>query len=183
LKSVWEEKLLGLKQELASMRNQALHTTAKLKSVRRETESLKPDIVRKCLEDQRRLLAQQRGFYTFLRQKDAMRAGLAVGISSAILGGLLSRDPMLALNAGMSGFDGLVRGMGETEWYVTVSERVSVIPQEEASSRKDGISWEKMIAGLELAKKKALAGDKLGSLNDIIIAIRRRYQPKEPLSG
>jgi len=44
---------------------------------------------------------------------EAMQAGLAVGIGSAIWGGLLNKDAFSALNAGIAGFDGLVQGLGE----------------------------------------------------------------------
>ena len=178
MKSLGEERLLSLKQELASINNQAITVTGEIKLMVREMESLKPDVIRKRIEDQRKILARQRGFSAFAGDERAKRLGLVIGIGGAFLGGLLSKDPVIALNAGISGFDGLVRGMGETKWYIDLNERISVVPQEKMNARGNCISWENMMADLESMKKNALVGERLGSFDNIITTIRHRYQPK-----
>jgi len=172
LKSNWEEKVFSLKQELASMKNQALTITGKLELIIREMESLKPDIVRKYLEDQRAILVRQRGFNTILKHNDAMKAGMAIGIGSAILGGLLSKDPILALNAGMSGFDGLIQGLGETRWCVSLDSRLLVASDNGTKPRMNWVPWESITLALEELKKKAAIGEKIGNLGSIIKKLR-----------
>ena len=172
MKSLWEAKLSDMKQELASIKNRAVTVTGKTELLIRELESLKPDIIKKCLEDQRRILARQRGISAFAGDERAKRLGFGIGILSAVFGGLLSKDPIIALNAGMSGFDGLVCELGETKWYVTLSDKISVVPQGEINVKGNRVSWEDVMSDLESMKKHALAGERLGSLNDIVIVIR-----------
>ena len=172
MKSPWEEKLFSLNQELASMKNQVLTVNGTLELTIREMESLKPDIITKCLEDRRRMLARQRGFHTFLQRKEAMQVGLAIGIGSAVLGGLLSKDPVSALNAGVSGFDGLVQGLGGTRWCVSLDHRLLVASEYETKGQVNWVPWENITAVLKKLKGKASAGEKLGSLDVILKKIK-----------
>ena len=178
MKSSWEDTVTRLKQELSSTRDMVLATARNLDVLRREEESLKIDIIKNNLEGQRESGARQRGLTLFTKDRRTVQASLAIGIGSAILGGVLNKDAYSALNAGIAGVDGLIRGLGEARWYVSLNDKISVVPQEQINTRGNWISWENMVAYLQLIKKKALAGERLGSFDDIITTIRHRYQPK-----
>ena len=62
-----------------------------------------------------------------------MRDSLLVAASSFILRGLLTRDKFGAVTAGMSGFDGMVQGLGESKWCVILGKKISVVPEETIS--------------------------------------------------
>ncbi|TET62191.1 hypothetical protein E3J49_08660 [Candidatus Bathyarchaeota archaeon] len=62
-----------------------------------------------------------------------MRNSLLVAAGSFIFGGLLTRDKFGALTAGMSGFDGMVQGFGESKWRVLLGKRILVVSEETIS--------------------------------------------------
>ena len=49
-----------------------------------------------------------------IRDRKKIRTGLAVAAGGLILGGLIVKDKYAALNAGLSGFNGVLQGFGET---------------------------------------------------------------------
>jgi hypothetical protein len=172
--SPWEENLSKLKHELGSIREQASAVIEDIESLIREMEWFKPAYVLKRLEYQREVIARMRGFGIVWHDEQARRLSWLVGLSSAAIGGLISRDPVVALNAGMSGFDGLVRGLGGTRWYVSLGERLLVASEEGAKPRMNWAPWESVTLTLEELKKKALTGEKIGSLNNIVEKLREK---------
>jgi len=173
LKFSWEEIVIHLKQELSATRDVALATTRNIDVLRKEMESLKIDIIKNCLEEQRRSGARQRGLSLLAKDKQTMQIGLAVGIGSAILGGLLNKDPFSALSAGLAGFDGLVRGFGEAKWCVSLTNKITVAPKEKLSPQVNWVTWESIAVALENLKRKARGGERLGDFDNILKKIRQ----------
>jgi hypothetical protein len=136
-------------------------------------ESLKIDIIKNCLEEQRRSGARQRGFPLLAKDKQTMQIGLAVGIGSAIWGGLLNKDAFSALNAGIAGFDGLVRGLGETRWYVSLANKIVVAPEDRIRPRVNWVTWGSITAALEKLKREALSGESLGNFDSVLMKLRQ----------
>ncbi len=163
-----ETTLNRLKRELSSTRDRAQASTGKLDALRREIESFKIDFINNNLEQQRRSIARQRGFSLLARDKRTTQAGLAVGIGSAIFGGLLGKDASSALSSAVAGFDGLVRGLGESIWYVSLSNRIKVAPQDYVGQNEGWVTWASVMTALERLKKEASAGEELSSLDSII---------------
>jgi len=172
LKFSWEETVIHLKRELSSTRDVALATTRNIDVLRKEMESLKIDIIKNCLEEQRRSGARQRGLPLLAKDKQTVQIGLAVGIGSAIFGGLLNKDPFSALSAGLAGFDGLVRGLGETKWYVSLTNKITVAPKEKLSPQVNWVTWESIAVALENLKRKARGGERLGDFDSVLTKLR-----------
>lgn len=173
MKFSWEETVIYLKQEISSTRDVALATTRNIDVLRREIECLKIDIIKNNLEENRKSEARQRGFPLLTKDKRTMQAGLAVGIGSAIFGGLLNKDAYSALNAGIAGVDGLIRGLGETRWYVSLTNKIVVAPQDRINPQVNWVTWESITAALEKLKRKALAGERLGDFDSIVNKLRQ----------
>jgi len=173
LKFSWEETVIHLKPELSSTRDVALATTRNIDVLRKETESLKIDIIKNCLEEQRRSGARQRGPPLLAKDKQTMQIGLAVGIGSAIFGGLLNKDPFSALSAGLAGLDGLVQGLGETRWYVSLTKKITVAPKERLSPQVNWVTWGSIAGALENLKRKARGGERLGDFDSVLIKLRK----------
>lgn len=173
MKFSWEETVIYLKQEISSTRDVALATTRNIDVLRREIECLKIDIIKNNLEENRKSEARQRGFPLLTKDKRTMQAGLAVGIGSAIFGGLLNKDPFSALSAGLAGFDGLVRGLGETKWYVSLTNKITVAPKERISPQVNWVTWESITGALENLKRKARGGERLGDFDSVLIKLRK----------
>jgi len=106
-----------------------------------------------------------------------VRDSLLVAAGSFILGGLLTKDKFNALSAGMSGFDGMVQGFGESKWRVLLGKRISVVPEEAISSQFTGTNWvtlDSFYKTMEELKKRALAGEKLESLDNVISKVMKK---------
>jgi len=173
LKSSWEETITRLKQELSFTRDVALATARNIDVLGREIESLKIDIIKNNLEEQRKSEARQRGLSSLTKDKRAIQAGLAVGIGSAIWGGLLNKDAFSALNTGIAGFDGLVRGLGETRWYVSLANKIVVAPEDRIRPRVNWVTWGSITAALEKLKREALSGERLGNFDSVLMKLRQ----------
>ena len=95
----------------------------------RETESLKVDALQNYVKEQKKSVARAIGFSSLIKDKKRVRNSLLVAAGSFVFGGLLTRDKFGALAAGMSGFDGMVQGFGESKWGVLLGKKISVVPE------------------------------------------------------
>jgi len=124
-----------LRQELTLTEVKAKEIGGRLEVLRRETESVKVDALQNYLEEQRKSAARDRGITSLIKDRRRVRDSLLVAAGSFILGGLLTRDKFGALSAGMSGFDGMVQGFGESRWCVLLGKKILVVPEETISDR------------------------------------------------
>ena len=169
--------LKHLRQELTLTEAEAKVIGSHFEALRRETESMKIDALYNYLEEQRKFTARNRGAASLIKDRKGVRASLFVAAGSAILGGLLTKDKFNALTAGISGFDGMVQGLGESQWRVLLGKRILVIPEETISSQFTGTTWvtlDSFYKTMEELKRRALLGKKLGSLNDVISKVMKK---------
>jgi len=68
---------------------------------------------------------------------------------------------------------GTVQGFGESKWCVLLGKKISVVPEEIVSSKVAWISLDSFYKTIEELKKRALAGKKLGNLDDVISKLKR----------
>ena len=99
---------------------------------------------------------------------------MLVAAGGFILGGLLTRDKFGALIAGMSGFDGMVQGLGESKWCVLLGKKISVVPEETIYPEVTWITLDSFYKTMEELKKRALDGGKLGNLDDVISKLTKK---------
>ena len=104
------------------------------------------------------------------------RNSLLITVGSFILGGLLTRDKFGALSAGMSGFDGVVQGVGASKWYVLLGKKITVVPEEMIFPQATGIAFDSFCRMLEELKRRAFAGEKLGNLDDVVSRLMKKPQ-------
>jgi len=169
--------LKHLRQELTLIEAEAKEIGSHFKVLRRETESMKIDALHNYLEEQRKFTAYDRGLTSLVKDRKRVRDSLLVAAGSFILGGLLTRDKFKALTAGMSGFDGMVQGFGDSKWRVLLGKRIFVVPEEMLSSQFTGTTWvtfDSFHNTMEELKKRALLGEKLGSLDDVISKLMKK---------
>ena len=122
-------------------------------ALRRETESMKIDALYNYLEEQRKFTARDRGIASLIKDRKRVRDGLLVAGGGFILGGLLTRDKFGALTAGMSGFDGMVQGLGESKWCVLLGKKISVMPEETISPQVTWVTLASFYDTMEELKK------------------------------
>jgi len=157
-----------LRQELILTEVKAREIGSRLEILRRETEYMKVDALQNYLEEQRKSAAYDRGIASLIKDRKRVRSSLLVAAGGFILGGLLTRDKLEAVTAGMSGFDGMVQGYGESKWRVLLGKKISVVPEETISPQVTWITLASFYKTTEELKKRALAGANLGNLDDVI---------------
>ncbi len=169
--------LKHLRQELTLTEAEAKEIGNHFEVLCRKTESMKIDALYNYLEEQRKNSARDRGIASLIKDRKRVRGSLLVAAGSFILGGLLTRDKFNALTAGMSGFDGVVQGFGESKWRVLLGKKISVVPEETISSQFTGTIWvtlDSFYKTMKELKKRALLGKKLGSLGDVISKVTKK---------
>ena len=163
-----------LRLELILAEVKAMEISSRFEVLRRETESMKVDDLQNYLEEQIKSAARDRGIASLIQDRKRVRDSLLVAVSGFILGGLLTRDKFEAVNAGMSGFDGMVQGFGESKWCVLLGKRISVVPEETFSAQVTWITLASFYDTMEELKKRALAGEKLGNLDNVISKLKEK---------
>ena len=165
--------LTDLKQELTSIEGRAKEVSKQLESLQREVEPLKVDYLQHYLDKRRKEIARGRGFASFIRDKKMMRNSLLVAAGSLILGGLITRDKFTALHTGLSAFDGALQALGEARWFVSLSKKIAVAPENSLSPEGIWVTWESLNRAMKGLKDKAVVGEKLGNLDNVIFKLKR----------
>jgi len=169
----WRQTITDLKKELASIENSARSIASRFEILQIEAESLKMEFLKYSLEKQREAIARQRGFALLIRDRKKIATGLAVTAGFSILGAAISKDKDAALNAGLSGFSGLLQGLGETEWAVSLDKELVVVPYNAVPAEGTWVTLESLIAAINELKIQALQGERLGTLDNIIQMLRQ----------
>jgi hypothetical protein len=164
----WAETIVDLKKELGYVESSSQGVGRRYEILQREAESLKVEFLEYSLEKQRKAVARQRGLALLIRDRKKIGAGLAVTASASILGGLIAKDKDAALNAGLSGFNGLLQGFGETRWAVSLQEELVIVPYNAIPAKGTWVTFESWIAATHGLKTEALQEKRLGTFDNII---------------
>ncbi len=164
----WAQTIADLKKELACIETSSQGVGRHFEILQREAESLKIEFLKYSLEKQRKAVARQRGFALLIRDRKKIRTGLAVTASGSILGGLIAKDKYAALNAGLSGFNGVLQGFGETRWAVSLQKELVIVPYNAIPAKGTWVTLESLISAIHDLKTEALQGKRLGTLDNII---------------
>jgi len=163
-----EKTLIDFGQELTLIKSRAKEILNRFEVLQREAEFLKMESLERYLEEQRKGVARTRGFTVLFKDKRKVRDSLLVAASSFILGGLIFKDKFFALNAGMSGFDSALQGLGETRWFASLGKKILVAAEDSLPSKRTWFTWEGLMAAIEELKQRASQGERLGNLDNII---------------
>jgi len=163
-----------LRQEVGLTEVISKEISGQLELMVREMECLKIDVLRNYLEEQKNSAARDKGITYLIKDRKRVRNSLLLAAGSFVLGGLLTRDTFGALAAGMSGFDGMVRGFGESKWCVLLGKKISVVPEETISLEATWITLASFHKTMKELKRRALAGDKLGNLDNVISKLTKK---------
>lgn len=166
--SNWNQTLVNLKNELASIKGRAEEISNRFQTLGREAESSKIEFLQHSLEKQRRSVARRRGVVSLTRDKKKIGTTLAVAAGGFILDGLITKDKYAALNAGISGLDGALQGYGEAEWAVSLGKEVIVTPKDRLPSKGTWVTLESLKKAIEGLKAEACGGQQLGNLDNVI---------------
>lgn len=168
-----EQVLAKLKEEFALIETRARKVSARIEVRTREKESSKIAFLQQFLEEQMKSEARRRGLVSLIKDKKRLRGSLLVAAGGFILGGLITKDKFAALHAGLSSFDGALQGFGDTKWVVSLGKKVVVAPSESTTSEGEWIAWESVKLAMGELKNRALGGEVLGDLDDVISRLKR----------
>jgi len=163
-----------IRQELILTEVEAVEISSHYEVYCREMESMKVDALIKYIERQIRSAAFNRGFTNLFEDRKKARDSLIVAGIGFVLGGLFTGNKHEAMMAGMSGFNGMVQGFGESNWYVLLGKKISVLPEETIPPYGLWITLNSFYTVMAELKKRALVGSSLGSLDDIISELKKK---------
>jgi hypothetical protein len=172
----WEQTMNDLRQEIASIKERARMFCMKLGEVGKQAGSFKVAFLNHRLEEQRRSLARTRGYTSIMRDRKRLGASLGAAAVGLILAGIISKDELTAINAGLSSFDATLRGLGETAWAVSLGKELTVLPKDNITSGKIWVTWESLKSALAQLEREASQGAGLGTLDSIISRLQTRSE-------
>jgi hypothetical protein len=169
----WAQSIADLRKELTSIEDSSRNMARRFQILERQAESLKTEFLKYSLEKQREAIARQRGFALLIRDRKKIATGLAVTAGFSILGAAISEDKDGALNAGLSGFNGLLQGLGETEWAVSLDKEPVIVPYNAVPAGGTWVTLGSLISAIDELKTEALQGRRLGTLDNVIQRLRQ----------
>lgn len=164
----WAQTVADLKKELSYIESSSQSVGRRFEILQREAESLKIEVLKYSLEKQRKVLIRQRGFAFLIKDKGKIGTGLALTAGGLVLGGLLAKNKDVALSTGLSGFNGVLQGFGETRWAVSLQKGLVILPYDAIPAKGTWVTFESLIAAIDDLKMETLRGKRLGSLDNII---------------
>jgi hypothetical protein len=105
-----------------------------------------------------------------------LKSGALFATGSFIIGGLLTQDKWAALNSGLSGLDGALQGFGRARWVVSLGKRIVVTASEGTPLEGKWLAWESLKLALEELRNKALFGEALGNLDDVLYRLEHKSE-------
>lgn len=84
----------------------------------------------------------------------------------------MTGDKFTALHAGMSAFDGALQVIGEARCFVSLSKKIAVAPEGSFSLEGIWVTWESLNRAMKELKGKALDGENLGNLDNVISRLK-----------
>ncbi len=166
------ETVAMLRRKINLIESYADELSARFQTLNKEMESLKTDSVSHGLENRRRSLARQAGFAAIAKDRRKLGISLAAAAAGLFLGGALTKDRTSALDAGMSGFDGVLQGFGESEWAVSLDEDLLIMQKNRIASGRIWVTLQSLLLALEGLKKEAHGGEPLGDVAAIVAKLK-----------
>jgi hypothetical protein len=172
-KNNFEQTLYVLKQEIASIKERARTTFTEFEEVSRQAESLKVAFLLHRLEAQRKSLARIRGYESIMRNRKRLGFSLGAAAAGLIFGGIITKDKFAAVSTGLSSFDAIIQGLGETAWAMSLGRELIVVAEDQITPDKIWVTWESMKNALVQLEKKTSQGVGLGTLNNVISRLQK----------
>jgi hypothetical protein len=166
--SRWTQTIVNLKKELAHIVSSSQDIVSNLGILQQEVEPLKIRFLKYSLAKQREAMESKRGFDLLIKDRKKLRTGLAVAAGGLIFGGLVTKNKYDALNAGLSGFNGILQGFGETKWAVLLQKELVIVPYDAIPAKGTWVTLESLMAAIDDLEIEASEGKQLGTLDNII---------------
>ena len=171
-----QQTMLRMRQPLALIQRRAESVCVQSQSLVRQTESVKVESLQKLLEWKIEQEARRRGITSIRRDRRRLPIGVSVAAISFVAGGLLFRDGLAAVNSGLSGFEGALRALGRARWVVLLGKRIVVSASDSIPIEGQWFAWGSLKLALEDLRSKALGGEVLGNLDDVLSRLEQKRE-------
>jgi len=169
----WEKRANGLRQQLASIKSRAHADTTKSQELWRQAEYCKVQVLAYQLEARRKSLARSRGVAFLAENKKHLPAALGITAGVSILTGILTKDGITAMNAGITGLSGALQGLGETDWAVCLGRHLAVASRDNITRGDVWVTWDSLKTALRELEELVKNGAHLGNLDNIIYELKK----------
>jgi len=170
----WEERMNGLRQQLTSIKSRVHADSTRFKELWRQAEYCKVRFLAYQLEARRRSLARSRGFASLAENKRGLYVTLGTAVGASILTGMITKDGIAAANAGATGLNRALQGLGEADWAVCLGRKHLAVASQDNITRGDvWVTWDSLQTALHELEERAKSGASLGSLDNIISELKK----------
>ncbi len=166
--SSWEKRVNSLRQELAAIKSRAHTDSTRFQELGKQAECCKVYFVVFQLEARRKSLALGRGAASVTKNKKGLPVALGIAAGASFLAGIITKDGSAAASAAISGFNGALQGLGETDWAVRLGNEIAVVPQENITPGEAWVTWDSLKTAFCDLEEQAKSGACLGNLDEII---------------
>jgi hypothetical protein len=169
----WERRIADFKQEVTQIRLRASNSSINFHEQQKQAECLKVQFLTHELEAKRKSLARNRGLDSFAHNKKNLPVALGIAAAASVFAGIVSGDKYTTAGAGISGFNGALQGLGETDWVVCLDRQLTVRPRNSITAGRVWFTWHSVRAALDELEQQAQNGTQLGNFEAVISEVRR----------
>ena len=169
----WEKRVHGLRQQLILIKSRARKDSARFQELWRQTEYCKVQFLAYQLEARRKHLARSRGVVSIVENKKGLPVALGVAVGMSILTGMITKDGIAAVNAGVTGLSGTLQGLGETDWAVCLGGHLAVASSDNITRGDVWVTWDSLKIAVHELEELVKNGAHLGNLDNIISELKK----------
>ena len=169
----WDKRVNDFRQEVTQIRHRASLSSSNFLVLKRQADCCKVRFLTHQLEVKRRSLAHNRGVASVVKDGKGLPAVLGFAVAASIVTGIISQDKRAAATAGLSGLNGALRGIGETDWAVCLDRQLTVMPRNNIATGRVWFTWDSVIKALNELAQASQNGAHLGTLDAVISEVLR----------
>ena len=169
----WEKRVHSLRQQLILLKSRAYKDSARFQELWRQTEYCKVQFLAYQLEARRKYLARSRGVVSIVENKKGLSVALGVAAGMSILTGMITKDGIAAVHAGVTGLSGTLQGLGETDWAVCLGGHLAVASSENITRGDVWVTWDSLKIAMHELEELVKNGAHLGNLDNIISELKK----------
>jgi len=169
----WEKRVNDLRQEVNWIKDCAGKTSNNFKGLQRQAECCKVRFLTYELDKKCRSLTRSRGVVSVVENGNGLAATLGIAGIASILAGMITKDGLTAANAGLSGFNGALQGLGKTDWAICLDGGLEILPRDKITAGRVWFTWDSVMTALNELEQTAQNGAHLGNLDKVIFEVRK----------
>ena len=168
----WDKKVNDFRQEVADIRRRAGLSSGNFYYLKRQADYCKLLFLAYQLEVKRRSLVYNRGVNSVLNNGKKLQAALGFTLAASIVTRIISKDSNTATTAGVSVFDGALRGIGEVDWAVCLDRPLTIMPLNNITTGRVWFTWDSVITAINELARMPQTMAHIRTLDEILLAIR-----------